>query len=160
MSILSRWNTRGWIAYILLRVLECRIIRSLPRVPSIVESGTRVEANACAPFDSPVVFYDCCWNMHLTVRGSRVYTTVWEPHVVKEFIAIQESGNSHHCTPLLFTAATSTLHGVVVGHLPRKISKACMPLLYFTRQLIHLRLTRHLAHSSAFWWTRVVNFFE
>ena len=53
----------------------------------------------------------------VSVRGSHVYRTVWEPHVGEQFIVIQESYNSHDGYAMAVYRRDEH-PGVIVGHLP------------------------------------------
>ncbi len=64
-----------------------------------------------------------------TLRGYHVYQAVWEPHVGEAFISLQESMNAHDRHAMAVYRRDED-PGVIVGHLPREISKTCH---YFTR---------------------------
>ena len=62
------------------------------------------------------------------LRGYHVYQVVWEPRHGDLFVSLHESENRHD----QYTMAVycSDVPGVVVGHLPKEISKMCY---YFVR---------------------------
>ena len=57
------------------------------------------------------------------VRGCHIYQVLWEPHVGGTFIALHESGNGHDRHTMAIYQDSKA--GVVLGHLPREITKTC-----------------------------------
>ena len=62
------------------------------------------------------------------VRGYHVYLAVWELRVEERFIALHENGNPHDSHTMAVYRDEDP--GVIVGHLPRELSRLCH---YFTR---------------------------
>ena len=52
------------------------------------------------------------------IRGHHVYKHIWTPYVGEELLLDQEQGNQHD-----FYATTVKKNGVVVGRVPRELSK-------------------------------------
>ena len=57
-----------------------------------------------------------------------MYQEVWEPRISEAFFVLHESGNEHDRHTM--AVYRSELPGVIVGHLPHRISKSCN---YFAR---------------------------
>ena len=62
------------------------------------------------------------------VRGYHVYQGVWEPRRGDLFVSLHESENRHDRYAM--AVYHSDVPGIVVGHLPKEISKMCY---YFIR---------------------------
>jgi len=62
------------------------------------------------------------------VCGHRVYKSIWTPFIGEELICHQESGNTSDPFAVAVLKPDSP-GGMVVGHVPRKISAACSVFL-------------------------------
>ena len=57
------------------------------------------------------------------VSSYHVYQGLWEPRVREKFIVLHEQGNKHDGHAMAVYSEKES--GVIIGHLPRGIAKAC-----------------------------------
>ena len=100
------------------------------------------------------------------IRGYHVYRVVWEPRVGESFVVLHESGNDNDRHAMAVYRDEDP--GVIVGHLPREISKTCH---YFTRHdgkisgrvtgcRIHSEVARAWKSPEVYWYMVAPGTFE